>query len=200
MAAAFKKTMAGNPTLVTRRDDSRRTTTTTLETPMTSINRVRATTIGLFLLLAAPSLASGQALGAVMPNTRIRVELLSTQRSRFGRQEPQSIIGVMAGVRADTVLLLSGEGTDPICVPLNATRQVFVSGGSPRRWRAALKGAVIPALTGFALTSITARIRPRVGDPSALQQAASSAAWGAATGAVFGALSPKERWNALSAP
>jgi hypothetical protein len=94
--------------------------------------------IGLLLVLAAPSLASGQALGAVLPNTRIRVELVATERTLFGRQASQSIVGSLVGVQADTVLLLSSEGAAPIRVPLNATRGVFVSGGHPSRWRAAV--------------------------------------------------------------
>lgn len=154
----------------------------------------------LLLLLAAPSLAGGQSLGAVLPNTRIRVDLLTTERSRFGRQGSQSLVGVLTGMHADTVLLRSRDGSDPIRVPLNATRQVFVSGGHPSRWRSALRGAVVPALTGAALSALSAQIRTRAGEQSTMQQAASSAAWGAATGAVLGAWSPRERWRELTMP
>ncbi len=163
-------------------------------------SRVAIALAWLLALLAAPSITSGQSLSAVLPNTRIRVELLTTERSRFGREQHQSLVGILTGVQADTVLLRSHDGSDPIRVPLNATRHVFVSDGPPSRWRSALRGAVVPALTGAALSALSAQMRSRAGDPSTQQQAASSAAWGAATGAVLGAWSPKERWNELKMP
>lgn len=163
-------------------------------------SRIGFAIMALLIGVVAPSRASGQALATVIPSTRIRVELRTTERSRFIRRTAQSIVGDFVGIRSDTVLLLSNDGSDPIRVPLNATRQVFVSGGTPSWWRSALRGAVLPALTGAALKAVSSRINPQAGDRSTMQQAAASAAWGAAYGAVLGGLAPKERWREVAMP
>jgi hypothetical protein len=151
------------------------------------------------LLAAAPAVARGQALDAVAPNTRIRVDLHG-DRSRFGRERAQSVIGTLVAVRADTVLLLVRASADPLRLPRTSIRGAYLSRGRPPRWQAALRGAVVPAVIGAALSALTMTIHRDEGDPTPMQAAGSSAAWGALSGAVFGAWSPRERWHRLSPP
>ena len=109
------------------------------------------------------------------------------------------MVGTLVETRADTVLLAVRAGTAPVRIPLASTRAVFVTRGRPPRWQAALRGTVVPAIMGAALSAATSSIRRRPGDRPA-QMALSSAAWGAASGAALGAWSPKERWRRLTVP
>lgn len=151
------------------------------------------------LLASAPTIAGGQSPGAISANTRVRIDLSTTeQRSRFRRERPQSVVGTLEAVRADTLLLIVRPGAAPLHIPRAAMRTVYVSEGHPARWRAALNGALLPALIAGALSAAGASIHRKPGDPSPAQMAASSAAWAGASGAVLGAWSPKERWRAVS--
>ena len=152
------------------------------------------------LLFAAPAAARAQALDAVAPSARIRVDLLTADRSPFGRARTQSVVGTLAALHADTVLLVVRPGADPLRVPRTAIRGASVSHGRLPRWRSALRSAVAPALIGAALGAVTAGIRRKAGDPTPGQAAAAGAAWGALSGAAHGAWSPKERWQRLSLP
>jgi hypothetical protein len=65
--------------------------------------------------------------------------------------------------------------------------------------RAALVGAVKPAIVGAALSAIAMSLRGRRDDdPTVGSAALSSAAWGAASGALLSAWAPKERWHRLA--
>jgi hypothetical protein len=152
------------------------------------------------LLVAAPGALRGQALDAVVPNTRIRVDLPAADRSRFGRGRAQRVVGTLAAVRADTVLLVVRPGADPVRLPRASIRGAYISRGRPPRWQAALRGAIAPAAIGAALSALTTTIHRKDGDPTPAQAAGSSAAWGALSGAVLGAWSPKEHWHRLSLP
>ena len=99
---------------------------------------------------------------------------------------------------SDTLLLVVRQGGVPLRIPRASVRNFYVSDGRPPRWRAALEGAVRPALIAAALGAAGASIRRKEGDPSPTQMAASSAAWAGATGAILGAWSPKERWRPIS--
>jgi len=148
----------------------------------------------------APAIARGQALDAVAPDARIRVDLVTAERSRFGRERAQSVVGTLAAVRADTVLLVVGASADPLRLPRTAIRAAYMSRGRPPRWQAALRGAIAPAVIGAALSALTMTVHRKAGDPTPAQAAGSSAAWGALSGAALGAWSPKERWHRLSSP
>ena len=156
--------------------------------------------IAALLLALVPSVTRGQELASTTLDTRIRLDLLTTERSRFSRGSAQSLVGTFAGVRSDTVLLIVRPGVDPIRVPIASMRSSYVSRGRPQRWEAAIRGAVAPALIGAALSAITASIRRESGDPTVARAAMTSAAWGAASGAVLGAWSPKERWRRVTMP
>ena len=165
----------------------------------TCVSRTRYR-LALLLLIATPVAVRGQALTSVAPDTRVRIDLLATGRSWHGREQVQSVVGTLVETHADTVLLAVRAGAAPVRIPLASTRAVFVTRGRPPRWQAALRGAVVPAIMGAALSAAASSIRHRPGDPSRGQMALSSAAWGAASGAALGAWSPKERWRRLTVP
>ena len=148
-----------------------------------------------FLILASTAGAQSQA--PIAPDTRVRIDLRTTERSHFGRERAQSVVGRVSAFEGDTLLLVVRPGSDPVRVPRNAMRAAYVSGGVPHRWQAALRGAVMPALVGAALSAATASVRRKADDPTPGEMALSSAAWGAATGAVLGAWSPRERWHRI---
>ena len=153
------------------------------------------------LLASAPTIARAQSLASIPANTRIRIDLpTAADRSRFRRERVQSVAGTLESVRADTLLLVVRSGAVAIRVPREAVRRLYVSRGRPPRWRAALEGAVLPALITATLTVAGGSIHRREGDPSPGQMAASSAAWAAASGAILSAWSPKERWRPMPTP
>jgi hypothetical protein len=159
--------------------------------------------VGLFASMA--TVAEGQGLDSVPANARVRVDFPAADRSRFdhmrlGRVREQSIIGTIQAVRADTLVLLVESGTEPLRVPRSAIRSLYVSGGRPPRWRAALGGAAMPAFVAAALSAAGGSIHRREGDPSLSEMALSSAIWAGASGAVLGAWRPKERWRPVVAP
>jgi hypothetical protein len=150
------------------------------------------------LLASATSVTGAQSLDAIPANTRIRIDLPTGDRPRFRRERVQSVTGTLETVRADTLLLVVRPGDVPLRVPRAAARSLYVSRGRPARWRAAIDGALLPALITAALSAAGTSIHRGEGQPSAGQAAASSAAWVGASGALFGAWSPKERWRRIT--
>ena len=154
--------------------------------------------LGLVLmLLGAARPASAQAGDAITVATRVRIDFTSTGHSRFGRSRTQSVVGTTSDLRRDTLLLTMQPGAEPIRVPRSSISGAYVSRGRMSRWEAGARGAVIPAILGAALSATASAIRRRAGDPTPMQSALSSAAWGAASGAALGAWSPPERWLPL---
>lgn len=154
---------------------------------------VSAALSGLFVSLA-PAAISAQVADAVSAQSRIRIDFVSTEHSRFGRVRTQSVIGTTGDLRGDTLVLSVRAGADPIRVPRSAISGAFLSQGRVSRWQAGLRGAIAPALVGAALSAAASSIRRRAGDPTPAQSALSSAAWGGLSGAALGAWSPQERW------
>lgn len=158
----------------------------------------RLVSLGVVGLLALmPRVVEGQSLDSIGASTRVRIDFPTGERSRFRRERAQSVTGTLEGVRADTLLLVVRPGAVPLRIPRAAMHTLYVSGGRPPRWRAALDGALLPALITAALSVAGASIHRREGDPSPAQMAVSSAAWAGASGALLGAWSPKERWRAV---
>lgn len=147
-------------------------------------------------LLTAVGAVDAQSLATIPAHARIRVDL-PVDRQRFHRERAQSVVGTLEEVREDTLLLAVRQGATPLRVPRAAIRKLYVSGGRPPRWRAALEGALLPAVITGALSAVGASIHRKAGDPSPAEMAAASAAWAAASGALVGAWSPKERWRAI---
>lgn len=149
------------------------------------------------VLLGAPRFAWAQMEDTVSVATRVRVDFKSSGHSRFGRARTQSVIGTTNDLRRDTLLLTVQAGADPIRVPRSSISGAYVSRGRMSRWEAAARGAVMPALVGAALSAAASAIRRKAGDPTPMQSALSSAAWGGVSGAALGAWSPQERWLSL---
>ena len=163
-------------------------------------HRLASVGVVVSLLVLGSTVAGGQSRDSISANTRLRIDFPTGERSRFGRERSQSVVGVLEAVRADTLLLVVRPGAIPLRIPRAAVRKLYVSGGRPPRWRAALDGALLPALISSALSAAGASIHRKEGDPSPGQMAVSSAAWVAASGALLGAWSPKERWRPSSRP
>lgn len=152
------------------------------------------------VLTSIPSVVRGQSLDSIRPNARVRIELPAAERGRFRRDHPQSVVGTLEAVRADTLLLVVRPGAVPLRLPRAAVQSISISRGRPPRWRAALDEAVFPALITAALSAAGASIHRKAGQPSPAQAAISSAAWVGGSSALFGAWSPKERWHVISQP
>jgi hypothetical protein len=153
-------------------------------------------------VIAAPAVATAvaraQSASGVASGARIRIDLPTTERSRFGRERVQSVVGMVEATRGDTVILMVRPGQPALGVPLTAATRLYVSRGRPPRWRAALAGAVAPAAVAAAMAAVSMSIHRKAGDPSPGSAAASGAAWAAASGAVIAAWSPRERWRRVA--
>jgi hypothetical protein len=153
--------------------------------------------VAIVLLLGATRLAEAQAPDTISTQSRIRIDFVSSGHSRFGRARTQTVIGTTTDLRRDTLLLTMEPGADPIRVPRSSISGAYLSRGQMPRWEAGIRGAVIPALVGAALSAAASGIRRRPGDPTPAQSALSSAAWGGLSGAALGAWSPEERWRPI---
>lgn len=166
---------------------------------MTRQSQLRFTArVGLVVvLLGAAHPAKAQTGDTVTVAARVRIDFTSTGHSRFGRARTQSVIGTTSDLRRDTLLLTVQPGADPIRVPRSSISGAYLSRGRMSRWEAGVRGAVIPALVGAALSATASAIRRKAGDPTPMQSALTSAGWGALSGAALGAWSPQERWRPL---
>jgi len=151
----------------------------------------------LALVTGAASIAESQSLAAIPLSARVRVDLPGGEPSLLRRERAQSVMGTVETISGDTLLVAVRTGAALVRIPAGSIRRVYVSKGRPPRWRAALEGAVLPALVAGALSAAGSTIRRQEGDPSPGQMAATSAGWAAASGALLGAWSPKERWRAV---
>ena len=155
--------------------------------------------INITLLGSSPTALRAQTASSSKPELRVRVELASTERSRFGRSRVQSMIGTTVSTGADTILLATRPDAEPIRIPRASIRDVYVSQGRRSWWASAMRGAIAPALIGAALSAAATSIHRKAGDPGPGQAALTSAIWGGASGAALGAWSPEERWRRVTA-
>jgi len=163
-----------------------------------SYRRHSAIALSLVLLGSSPVALAAQTADSVQRTVRVRVEIASTERSRFGRSRSQSMIGTMQPTGGDTILLVTGPNVEPIRIPRATIRDVYVSEGRRSWWASAMRGAVAPALIGAALSAATTSIHRKAGDPGPGKAALTSAIWGGASGAALGAWSPDERWRRMT--
>jgi hypothetical protein len=144
--------------------------------------------LALLLFTSFTNLA-GQEVRPLTPGARLRVTVPGVER----------MVGTVALVKPDTLVLLLERGSTPTAIPLTSIRAVEVSRGERGgAWAGAKPGASIGgALFGVASLLVV----PATGtDPDeALGDIAiltfGGAVYGAAIGAVIGALTGSERWE-----
>lgn len=149
------------------------------------------------IVFVSPAALAAQVGDTESAQSRVRLDFVSAEHSRFGRARTQSMIGTTGDVRGDTLLLTVQPGAEPIRVPRSSISSAYVSRGRMSRWESGFRGAIIPALVGAALTAASTSIRRKPGDPTPARSALSSAAWGAFSGAALGVWSPPERWRQI---
>lgn len=164
------------------------------------ISRRRLLTLGVGLLIVAPSAVRAQSLDSIASGTRIRADVFTSELWRGRRAAAQPVAGDLLGLRGDTLLLSVREGADALRIPRSVVREVYVSGGRPSRMTSAVRSAWVPAIAGAALRGLVVGVRRRDGDPSIGQAALSGAVTSAIFAAVKGALFPKERWRRVDGP
>ena len=98
-------------------------------------------------------------------HSRVRIELPTTEKSRFHRERGQSVVGILEGVGADTVLL-AVHGEIALRIPRAAVRNLYISGGHPSRWRSGLNGALFPAPITAAVTVVGTSLNWKEDGPS----------------------------------
>ena len=171
---------------------------------MQTISRLDRARVACCLLLAGvvavPVQARSQSLDGIALGTRIRVEMPNVERQAPGHDKVQSVAGTLDGVRGDTLSLLVGPGAASLRVSRESIRHLYVSRGRPPRWQSALRGAIAPALLGAAASAVSVGIRGKDDGQRFGRVVASSAAWGAASGAAFSAWSQRERWRRVANP
>ncbi len=156
--------------------------------------------VSALLLLGVPVVLPAQHISTEALHTRIRLDLHSADRTPLRRERIQSLTGSYLGVVADTVLLQVQSGMAPIRVPFRSIQMAYASRGRTPRWKAALRGAAVPALTGAALGTVASLLGRQDDNRDAMQVVASRALWGAASGGALAVITPKYRWQRLSTP
>jgi len=159
---------------------------------------IALSSINMLLLGWGPMALRAQTTDSVQRAVRVRVDFASTEHSRFGRGQVQSMIGTTVPTGGDTLVLAIRPDAEPIRIPRASIQGVYVSQGRMSWWTSALRGAIAPAVVGAALSAAATSLHRKSGDPGPGQAALTSAIWGGATGAALGAWSPQERWNRVT--
>ena len=142
-----------------------------------------------------PSLAA-QWPAEIVPGTRVRVQLPERQY-QFGGSRGHLLRGRVTALSPDTLYLAVTDSIGPLAIPRRFIDKLALSRGVPSRAGSALKRGLVSG-AGYAL--LLAGIAGLDDDPGgwdAGDAALVGGAVGFATGAIFGAIYPRERWKSL---
>lgn len=144
-------------------------------------------------VLLAGGAASGADLATIPVGSRVRVS------SPTGGAGP--LIGTLAGVEANAVVLTPGPGDRPVRVSLAAGTKIEVSAGRRSQWaRGAMMGAAIGAVPGLLLTFGDYSTDVHGDGPSPAAVAAMGAVGGALVGAAVGWAVKRDEWREVRLP
>jgi hypothetical protein len=152
--------------------------------------------LGPIILLAGLgfSQAAAQWPPAVEPGTRVRVRLPELQYQESARRG-HLLRGRVMGLARDTLYLEITDSVGPLAVPRSLIQRLDLSRGVPSRVANALRqGAISGVLWGLTLVLVNEMDdTPRGAGETALI----GGGIGFATGAILGAIFPRERWKSV---
>lgn len=144
--------------------------------------------------LALPTGLTAQTGTPLVPETRVRVILPSAKPTAFGIGRAQPLVGTVASMRGDTLVLRRDRTPTTAVVPLASVARIEVSRGVEPRGISLLKGAATGALDGMLVAPLAYLPRDCEGMACFAETAAISAGIGALAGGILGVASPRERW------
>lgn len=152
-------------------------------------------------LIALLSLTVGQVPGLaaqwpaeIAPGTRVQVRLPETQY-QFGGSRGHLLRGRVTALSPDTLYLAVTDSIGPLAIPRLLVDKLAFSRGVPSRAGSALKRGLLSGALSALLLWGFAKLD---NDPDDAGEALLvGGGVGFATGAIFGALYPRERWKSL---
>ena len=140
---------------------------------------------------------------AVPASAQTRLPIALDQRVRVWTDAPDAVIGRVASVSADTVLV-AVDGRDPATVAVAAIRRVEVSRGQTSRGAGFKKGAIRGALILAAIGAVSSALQhEQIGDDGAtVTEAALLGIWsgglfGGLIGGAIGAARAGDKWETV---
>jgi hypothetical protein len=153
----------------------------------------RSALLALAIGLVPVSAALAQWPSELAPGARVQVQLPEHQYQSDARRG-HLVRGRVAAVTADTLYLAVADSLGPLAIPRPLVQRVDLSRGVPSRGASAIRrgigGGISGALVGWAIGALDDDIDD--GDAALI-----GGAIGFGTGALFGALFPRERWKKL---
>jgi hypothetical protein len=128
------------------------------------------------------------------PGTRIRVRLPEVQYQETLRRG-HLIRGRVTALAPDTLYLAVTDSVGPLAVPRSLIHKVDLSRGVPSRGANALRQGIIQGALSALMLVLIVELEDRQHDTG--EAALIGGGIGFATGAIFGALFPRERWKSL---
>jgi hypothetical protein len=143
--------------------------------------------------LAPVSAALAQWPSELAPGARVQVQLPEHQYQSDARRG-QLVRGRVAEVTADTLYLAVTDSLGPLAIPRPLVQRVDLSRGVPSRGVSAIRRGLV---AGAGLALLSWGIASLDDDADEGEAALIGGAIGLGTGALFGALFPRERWKKL---
>jgi hypothetical protein len=152
--------------------------------------------IGLALAASFPSTVQAQWPAALEAGARVQARLPEVQYQMSTRRG-HLIRGRVAALARDTLYLAVTDSVGPLAIPRSLIQRLELSRGVPSRgvsalWQGALTG-IVGVLSGFLAYSV-------IDEPGGTDAGEAALIYGGvsfATGAIFGAIFPQERWRKL---
>jgi hypothetical protein len=155
---------------------------------------LRSLTLALALGVGPNAALSAQWPVAIAPGVRVRARLPEAQYQADGRRGHR-LRGRVTALTSDTLYLAVTDSVGPLAVPRHLIERLDYSRGVPSR---AVSGLTRGLLLGAAFAVSTVLLNEAddgAGRASAGTAALVGGGFGFATGAVYGALYPRERWK-----
>lgn len=145
-----------------------------------------------------PSL-SAQWPAEITAGTRVRVKLPERQY-QFAGPRGQLLRGRVQALTPDTLYLAVTDSVGPIAIPRSLIAQLAFSRGVPSRGESALKRGLVSGAAWALLMALWVELDDDPGGTDTGDAALLGGGVGFATGAIFGAIRPRERWKKLDLP
>jgi hypothetical protein len=142
-----------------------------------------------------PSLAA-QWPAQIVPGSRVRVRLPEKQYQLAGSRG-HLLRGRVTALSPDTLYLAVTDSIGPLAIPRGLIDQLALSRGVPSRTQNAIKRGLLSGVSTALLFAGLSELDDSSGRWGTEDAALLGGAVGFATGAIFGALWPQERWKSL---
>jgi hypothetical protein len=154
--------------------------------------------LALIIILVVSSLSNlaAQWPPGIVPGARIQARLPEVQYQVDGRRG-QLVRGRVTALTPDSLYLAIADSLGPVAVPRHLIERLAYSRGVPSRVSSAVRRGLFAGVGTALLFMLVNEMDEEPGRASAGSAALVGAGVGLTTGAVFGAIYPRERWKGV---